>query len=180
MIEQAVNSGLVTEYQGPVAEIVEVRNALVHGRRKFVDDEALLRVGDWCRNAVSQLQEQQLPEQPSHDVSSLLDYFHRTNPGAPHTQVADGLRNLDYTPNVSGAHHYIRWHLSTSAGSVTLYQNKKGVVLDSRAHSTHGRTLAGAQVQGRRVLFYYTHASAQQILLAAAALRRRIHPDTAE
>ncbi len=164
-----------------VQQIVQVRNALVHGASSAVPQDRLRQVLEVGRRALTQVQ--QYLDNDAHDehqdISTLLRYFVNANPEAPHQEVADGLRQSGYEANLpelasGGVARYIRWNLTGISGSVTLYQNKNGVVIDSKRHREFVSQLKGAQEHGRRVLFYYSQTGSGEILDAAAALKARV------
>ena len=99
-----------------------------------------------------------------------------------HVALASRLVGFGFEPHLpvsragagAGGAAYVRWTVTGTQRSVTLYQNSSGLVSDSKPQLTFAKTVAGAEVPRGvhpTVRYTYAHAKVVAVLDAVAAFR---------
>lgn len=107
-------------------------------------------------------------------VADMLQRFVRFDHGLDHHIVAARLAGLGFHPNLPPSAAYVRWTVTGTRRSVTLYQNSTGLVSDSHAQLDFAEALDGAVRSTGvhpKVRYSYEHSKLNTVLAATSAFR---------
>jgi uncharacterized protein (TIGR02646 family) len=113
------------------------------------------------------------PPLPKPWPSEVADMLERLGDMSHTLALASRLVGLGFQPQVPTSAAYVRWTVTGTQRSITLYQNGSGLVSDSKAQVAFAKSVPGREtLASPRVRYTYQHAQLGAVLDAVVAFRR--------